>query len=374
MRSHIVKLSVYLFVALTLAACDHSNSRRMTPPEEYAQAELKNEITVLKNSNAVDILFVVDNSESMELHQQKLAANIQHFVKSFEEGNQKLDYHIGITPIFDSVRYGSIIHDFNPNGFLLPLNGETGDKQKYFYTREHQDVGLLARSIHIGIKRLKNEKTGKYQGPEFEEALSPIYAAFTEPALSSPSNQGFYRPEARLAVIIITDADDASPGLSGADLDYFLKKLKNDPAGEKISTFGVLARRGVCAKIDYGMLDLPQRILDFLDASGGRELSLCDGNFAEMLTTIGQQIQQKLPKQTFLLQGVPEYGTLKVFIGGVELAPGPQTWSYDPNRNGVVIRAVPKGNRPEDLVVTIKYTKVNMQNLKNGRAKRYQVQ
>lgn len=373
MKSPLVKQWSFLFFALALAACDHSNSSRMTPPEQYSQVELKNEITVLKNSNAVDILFVVDNSESMEPHQKKLAANIQHFVNTFEQGSQNLDYHIGITPIYDSSRYGSDIQNFNPNGFLLPLNGETGDKQKYFYTRSHQDLPLLARSIHIGVKPLK-DKEGHYQGPEREESLSPVYAAFSDPALSSPTNQGFYRPEARLAVIIITDADDYSPGLSGAGLDYFLKSLKNDPTGEKISTFGVLASRDDCAKVDPDMADTPQRILDFLAVSQGRALSLCKGNFAEMLTSISQEIQQKVPKQAFVLQGVPEHGTLKVLIGGVELPPGPQTWTYDPTQNSIVVTAVPKGDKPEDLLLTIKYTKVNMQNQKNGRAKRYQFQ
>lgn len=348
--------------------CDRSNNRRMTPPEAYTPVEIKNEIEVLKNSNAVDILFVVDNSETMAVHQANLSANIDHFVKSFES-NKNIDYHIGIVPIFDSVRYGSIIKTFNPNGYLLPLKGETGNKPKFYYTREHNNLKLLADSIRIGVLPLK-DKTGNYQGPEFEEILSPIYATFTEPALSSVNNKGFYRPEARLAVIMITDADDASPGISGSDLDYFLKNLKQDPRGEKISTFGVLANREECDKVDFGMVDNAQKVIDFIDASRGQVLSLCKENFASMLTSIGQQIQSKVQRQDYLLQGIPEMGTLTVTVGGQVLKPGPLTWTYDPTTNVISISYVPKSSKAEDRAVSIKYTRVNMQNIRNGRAKR----
>jgi hypothetical protein len=359
---------VLVAIACGTNGCDQSNSRRMTPPEEYSQVDLKTEISVLKNSNAVDVLFVVDNSESMKTHQQKLAANIQYFVKAFNT-SKNLDYHIGVTPIFDSKRYGSEIKNFNPNGFLLPLKGDTGSLPKFFYTRQHNNLDLLAKSIYIGVLPLRDQQ-GNLQGPEFEEVLSPVYAAFTEPAMSSPSNQGFFRPDARLSVIMITDADDSSPGLSGGDLDYFLKNLKNDPSGSKISVFGVLADKDECAKVDYGMVDKPHRLIEFLDASRGKLLSLCKGNFATMLTEIGQEIEQKVQKQKFPLQGIPEHGTLKVSVGGVELAPGPRTWTYNPTTNEVAITALPKSQRQEDLSISIKYRRVNMQNQKNGRAKR----
>lgn len=368
MRQTLTLVSSVLAISALVSACEQSNGRRMTPPEIVTPVELKNEISVLKNSNAVDILFVVDNSATMEAHQAKLSANINHFVKAFE-ANKNLDYHLGILPVFDSVRYGKEIKNFNQNGFLLPLKGNTGNKPKYYYTREHNDPQLLANSIRIGVLPLK-DKNGNYQGPEFEEVLSPIYAALTEPALSSPTNKGFFRPEARLAIILITDADDASPGISGSDLDYFLKTLKQDPRGEKISTFGVLANRTDCEKVDYGMADKPHRILDFLEASRGEALSLCKGDFASMLKTISQQIQQKVQKQEFVLRGIPELGSLKVVVGGKEIKSGPQTWTYDPTLNLVSISYMPKSSAPEDRTVVITYTKVNMENLKNGRARK----
>lgn len=367
----VLKVTV-LCSLLAMNACYKSNGRRMTPPEEYTGEIFNGEMATLQNSNAVDILFVIDNSESMAIHQDKLAASIQHFVKAFETNN-KLDYHVGIVPIYDSSRYGTKVKTFNPNGYLLPLKGDTGSKPNNYYTREHNNSSLLAESIHIGVIPLK-DANGVDQGPQLEEIFSPIYATFTEPAVSAETNKGFYRPEARLAVIIITDADDTSPGLSGSDLDYFLKALKQDPMGEKISTFGVLADRNdkECVKVDPGLTDKPQRILDFIDASGGTVMSLCKGDYASLLASIGQQIESKTQKQQFQLSGIPEFSTLRVSIGGEELAPGPKTWSFDPTLNRITITFVPKSSKPEDRTVKIMYTKVNIENYRNGRAKKYE--
>jgi hypothetical protein len=371
------RFSILMIMAIMLSllnGCDHSNSRRMTAPEEYQSVELKNEVAVLKNTNAIDILFVVDNSKSMTIHQRNLANNIQHFVKAFD-ANKEVDYHIGVTSVFDSTRYGSVVQNFNPNGFLLPLKGNTGDNSKYFYTKRHNDLTLLANSIHIGVLNLEQG------GPEKEEALSPIDQAFKEPALSSPTNQGFLRPDARLAIIIITDADDSSPNLAETDLDYTLKRFKDDPMGDKISTFAVLANRDYCkddkdclnrcAKVDPDLKgEKPYRILNFITASDGKELSLCKGDFAATLSQIGAAIEKKVQRQFFPLQGVPEHGTLKVYLGDKELPPGAKTWTYDPTRNTVIVTAIPSGTSQEELKIRINYTRVNMQNQKNGRAKR----
>lgn len=363
-------LTPVLFMGLT--ACYQTNPRKMTPPEVVTSVNEKNEVTFLKKSNAVDILFVIDNSDSMAVHQENLAANIKYFVEAFNE-NETLDYHIGITPIFDSVRYGKEIKTFNPNGALLPLNGEVGNNPRYYYTRAHNDMDLLAKSIHIGVLPLKN-KDNEYQGPEFEEILSPVFAALNEPIISSETNRGFYRPDARLAVIMITDADDSSPGLSGGDLDSFLRHLKNDPLGQKISTFGVLARRSECPKVDYGMPKAPERILDFIEASQGAALSLCKGNFAEMLSNIGQQIERKSSKQVFRLENKPEAGTIKLFVGDKEIPPGPRTWQYNSRINAVVVTATPKDDSQDiEVPISIRYVQTNMQNQINGRARRFEL-
>lgn len=365
-------------LSLLTASCDHTNNTRMTPPEVREKVQEKGgEIFELTTSNAVDILFVIDNSESMKNHQENLSRNIHQMVNSVEK-NKSLDYHIGITSIFD-FRYGNEITKFNPNGYLLPLKGKTNGHPQYYYTREHNNINLLAESLLIGVLPLK-DKNGRYTGPEREESLSPIWSAFHEPALSSPTNQGFYRPDARLAIVIITDADDSSLNLSAVGLDDFLRDLKNNPDGSKISTFGILANKRDCSFVDPGMIDEPTHILNFLYASQGHVYSLCKGSIADVLSKIGNTIQSKIEKQRFHLHDIPELGTIKVYLGTTtnekgeliksELLPESQTWGYDPVNNDIVVSAIPKSKKPEDRVISIEYTKVKMTNVINGRAKR----
>jgi len=391
-------LSILMTPTLLLISCDHTNSRKMTPPEVRDNSgKAEGEIAELKISNAVDILFVIDNSESMKVHQENLARNINKLVTVIEN-NKTLDYHIGITSVFDK-RYGFEIAKFNPNGFLFPLKGDTKGLPTNYYTREHNNIDLLAKSLLIGILPLKIN--GMYVGPEEEQLFSPIYSAFSEPAISSPSNQGFYRPEARLAIIIITDADDSSPNISGSDLDTFLRGLKNSPDGSKISTFGILATNRLnkngkrfCDKVDPGLKTPdPANIYSFLDASKGSKFSLCgDGDtFDSVMEKIGNQIEGKTAKQIIHLKEIPEYGTIKVYLAASDYQDNDSTckendnvcqdnskkrtditnWGYDSVNNNIVINSIPKNSPPENKFIKVKYTKVYMANVKNGRTTRF---
>ncbi len=357
-----------LLSLMTMISCDHTNSQRMTPPEKIQKSSMEAEAAELKTTNAVDILFVIDNSASMTTHQQNLSKNIIRFVESLDK-NSDLDYHIGVTTIFDAA-YGPIVKNYNPNGFLIPLKKSIPGLPSNYYTRAHQDLNLLAESLLIGVLPLY-DKEGHRQGPEVEQIFSPILAAVTEPALSSLSNAGFYRPEARLAVIMVTDADDSSPGLSGSQLHSELKQIKNNPDGSLLSYFGLLANKNDCDKVDPGMENgVPQNIIDFININQGQVYSLCKSKaFSDVLAQMGEQIVNKTPSQNISLKAIPEYETLKVYLGNEELKAGPRTWGYDPARNLVIVSAIPKGSSPEARKIRIEYTVVNMENVKNGRAK-----
>lgn len=362
-------LTVYLYLIIFLNfGCDQTNNQKMTPPEMIRKSSMESEAAELKTTNAVDILFVIDNSESMLSHQDNLSKNIHHFVQSIEK-IKELDYHIGVTTIFDST-YGPVVKKFNPKGFLIPLKKAQPGLPFNYYTREHKDLQLLSESLLIGVIPLKDNK-GQLQGPQVEEVFSPVLAAVTEPAISSINNAGFYRPEARLAVILVTDADDSSPGLSGSQLHDELKKIKSNPDGSLLSYFGLLTNKKDC-KVDPGMTyGVPQNIIDFINSNQGQVYSLCNSKGLEsVLSKMGDTIINKTPSQKIALKSIPEYETLKVYLGDVELKPGPRTWGYDPARNLVIMTALPQNNLPESRKIRIEYTIVNMENLKNGRSRK----
>ena len=157
----------------------------------------------------MDILFVIDTSESMRCDQENLSKNINQFVNQITR-NDKVDFHIGATAVWDSKSYGDAPRKFK-NGELRPISD--GSSQRYI-TKKNSN--LLGKSLKLGVEPLRylqgdsGAKNPKITGPEFEELFSPILAAFSD-EMTQGSNRGFRRPDAHLAVIIITDTGDLTP-------------------------------------------------------------------------------------------------------------------------------------------------------------------
>ncbi|MES2856427.1 MAG: hypothetical protein V4692_11220 [Bdellovibrionota bacterium] len=263
-------------------------------------------------SPKVDVLFVIDNSASMVAHQQKLKDNINGFAEAFDKSG-KVDFQIGVVAVFDSKRYGSAVQDFYPIGQLQPLKDPKFPGApvpgNQFVTRAPGHVEVLGESLKIGvIPRFAKDAAGKEidgGGPEYEELFSPVKAAL------DGRNAGFVRPEASLAVIMITDADDSSPDVGPEELDKYLLNLKGGDRS-KVSKFAVLALGRTC-KPDPGLEagDLPSRILTFLKAGGEttdkNSFSLCDSNYGAKLKRVGEIIQKKAEKPLIIrLPQIPE--------------------------------------------------------------------
>lgn len=348
-------------------------------------------------SRKVDILFVIDTSESMVRHQENLKANIDHFVDSFRR-HFDVDFHIGIVSIWDSIRYNKIVTEPYGLGKLRPLKGlsdssllATGPQ---FITREtDRYVEVLGESLKVGIEPRyvsSKNKDGRLVfaqdadgkliddgGPEFEELFSPVL-----PALSG-QNAGFYRPDAHLAVVMITDADDSTPDLTA---DLLARKIFDLKAGDQklVSGYAALALDG-CA-VDPGRevrdaqkqvvrVNSASHIIDFVQRTGGTYFNLCDEKFGEGLGAIGRLIEEKTESQMRIkLRQRPDISTLRVsyVVGGrrIMLTPG-ENFSYVEDANEILIR----GNSPAILSfpageIKIDFTPINWSRYKSGHVKR----
>lgn len=80
--------------ALALSACAPANPQKMAPPDTYVQTNQSASVAAKSAFKPkVDILFVIDNSDSMVKHQENLKANINRFVEAFE-ANKRIDFQI----------------------------------------------------------------------------------------------------------------------------------------------------------------------------------------------------------------------------------------------------------------------------------------
>ncbi len=208
-------LSLGLFIAV---AC---NSRSLAIPHSR---EERQEVRVYPQSleKEVDLLFVIDNSESMDPHQANLRAN---FVKLMEAlRSDKLDDRI------PSVRIGIVSTDVGVGVGGLESNGCTKNGDDGRLVRENKKTrcpmlpkdGWISYDVDTNKTNLEgcsgdpvdcvmeaftclaNLGTG---GCGFEQPLEAAWRAL-DPKLGR--NPGFLREDALLAVVFITDEDDCS--------------------------------------------------------------------------------------------------------------------------------------------------------------------
>jgi hypothetical protein len=341
-----------------LSACAPNSPKRQSPIEGPGSAELAAEVKTYDLTPKVDILVVVDNSMSMKIHQENLSKNIAGFVKGFAD-NQLLDFHFGVVPIWDSVHFDKDVHGQTvrkhfPLGHLLPLKNPDFDAKnpssKEFLDGDHFISKATPNYVEVMKKTLL---VGEDLGPAFEELFTPVLPALSE-ELAAGDNKGFYRKDAFLIVIFISDTDDAKIDISPNQLALDLIQMKDGDAS-KVSVVGVLSPSSdmKCEK-DAGGVSGPVRVEELIARTNGKELDLCSKDFGDGLAKIGRDLSVKVPKQIIRLPSIPDYSpalynadvkkdkSLQIYTGSVlmkkAVAPNFEDgWSYDPSNQSISI-------------------------------------
>lgn len=164
-------------------------------------------------TRALDLLFVVDNSHSMEVEQQRLIAAFDDLVATLTEiGGVLPDLHVGVV----SSNAGSAGQSGVPG---CPVQGDGGALQAVTHPAATHCPSLadaFASDIATATGRQTNY-TGTLTdtfaclaalgegGCGFEMHLESAWLA-----LQPGKNPGFYRDDAHLAVVIVADEDDCS--------------------------------------------------------------------------------------------------------------------------------------------------------------------
>jgi hypothetical protein len=338
-----IKTSI-IAASLILAACAPEDPKRQLhkepiPPPAPEMVVDRAKVNNQYESPKVDILFVMDNSLSMRPHQETLIANIDKFADSFIQ-NTDVDFHVGAVKVFDSITFKDTV----PNGVL------TGG----FVARSADTVTDLKRILNIGVAA-PNKENPASGGPEFEEIFSPIKAALTEPNLSG-ANAGFYRPEAHLAIIIVSDANDASPNFDETNLEAFLVALKNRRA-DKISVYGVVSISEEGRTCHQDPSGSSARVNNLLKNMKGNRFSLCDRSFGRKLGAVGSDIAAKAVfSRVVELAHVPkDVRSITVSCEG-QVVPRDQ-WEYDSRAFTVALKRSYQACRADNAEIEVRYEK-----------------
>jgi hypothetical protein len=289
-----------------------------------------------------------------------------------------MDYHIGVTSLFDHTRWvkGAANCDFD-NGQLRPLKHMIPDpanpgkqieeilNNQNFVTNADSDVvGILKDTLVLG------EQPFHKCGYKFEEEFGPVKAALQEPILSG-ANKGFYRPEAELAVIFVSDADDETQDMTSENMKDVLLAAKNNKR-ELISVFAVTtsadANDKSCPRDNDGP---PTKLHELVDKMNGRYLNLCDQDFGNQLAGFARMIRQRALVKVIPLSKVPDLSTVEVRYGGALVSPGAKGWVYDLKSHAIVVspdvftNGTSAGGISANAKITVDYVAIDMQNAFN---------
>lgn len=269
--------------------------------------------------NAVDILFVVDNSGSMSLYQKDLSDRVPLLIDELYKSG--VDFHAGVITTDD----------------LDSVNGQGRLYAGYVDSNSPDGRARLSQMLLPGIR-----------GSGTEMVFDPILKALSEPNLSTV-NSGFYRPQAKLAIVFLTDADDQSQNTTASGMIDFLKVLKGDLSNVLVEGFFIQSTETKCAR---GSEPVATRIEDFMKqaAPNSYSYSLCSGTMTADVLELAEHLVELagangkptkvVPKVNRIpLPMIPEYSTLTVNYGSQAIRQGDLQagWVYNSATNEVLL-------------------------------------
>ena len=296
-----------------------------------------------EGSNVVDIIWIVDNSGSMEDEQNDIADNFENFIDSFVTSNT--DYRMGISSTDTSGPGGVYKHDGEFLGRVPVLSSEMSayDVKRNFM-----------RNMQLGIG-----------GSGRERGLTAATRALRKNDNQESNNYGFLRENAFLAVIIVSDENDCS---LDSTLSY-IEAIKSYKAGtpERVAIYSIVDTERESYEDPYttpidrdiyydGWINPGGlRYMRAADETGGFSKDIHD-DFAESLVDIGSDIVELT--NSFKLQNVPIISSIVVKVNGNEIVEDEDNgWKYDDSTGSVVFTGTAIPQAGASISITYTYIK-----------------
>lgn len=246
------------------------------PDEDPGGFDIQKDTFFQKGGNpAVDILFVVDNSGSMADEQAKLGDRIKNFLSHLDG----VDWQLGITTT--DVSNGS----YGLRGSLLTWEG-TGSK---ILTK---DVTNFEKTFLKTVVRKETSDCSHDCPSGDEQALKAVMLAMDK---RNSTNAGFFRLNADLAVVFLSDEDEMSTGPVNAtkpeDVLAHFRSIWGDT--KRMDAYGIVIAPGdtACYNEQYSSGgNFGTHVASLVDKTRGLLGSICDQDYGSTLGQIGDRV------------------------------------------------------------------------------------
>ena len=279
----------------------------------YSDFRLENQsIQVASSKNKIDILFVVDNSFSMRHEQRKLGDGFKNFISQLKD----LDWRIGITTTDGSkerhyLAYENVTGDQSPelliadwrDGRLADLYGAG------FWDQNTKKYNYLTPNVKNVQKVFSRNIKRKETGSKFEQGIYTTYRAI-ERAVANNGNvkenrilNEFFRQDAALAVVVISDEDDSGSEERNRP-ENLIAHVKRSFGEDKVFQFhSIIAHTQSCINGNGKTYGYNYEKLSRL--TGGIVGDICFDKYDRMLANIGKGLSS-LTKTTYQIKCIPQ--------------------------------------------------------------------
>jgi hypothetical protein len=279
-----------------------------------------------------DVLFVVANTASMAEELSSLAANAQAFMDVAQDFSSS--FHVAVVTT-------DMIGTATPGQFLgspkIITQGSQGGTQ----------LASIFQSLSA-------------TGAPTNQGLAAVAAALASPLTIDPAtNGGFLREEARLAVVVVSDEDDASSGSTEAYASL-LGSLKRS-TNQSMVTLSAIVGDAAPSTNSHGQPGCTSSAGDAAagnryraaqQATGGQFYSVCSSDWAGLAQELGFEVFSD--RRTFELSRWATGSGMEVWVNGT-LVPATD-WTYDAATNRITFAkaAIP----PNRSTITVSYPTV----------------
>jgi hypothetical protein len=362
----------FFIIGIALAACKSRDSNT-TPPAHYQQKPdiVAQVVKIGATGEAqvtfapkVDIVFIMDDSQSMKQYIDWFQKNVDRLVDSLTSA-KSLDIRVGFTRIWDQTRYTTGIvapvckgKDGQPdelnyitNGALFDLKLPAGQEDKFqsFKGRKFlspQEAGgydVLKASLSVPEQPLIQNQPGQCErGPLVESVLGPIRWSYF-----GSYNKDFWRPDSLKVFIVLSDAYEGTAS-TGDQIDSRFRNALRAPAQGyqdkyRVYVAGVVPGPARACPGDYGFgrpsIFPETEIAKLARLSNGKIFSICDKNYGDHLANFGDDIKKtvfknKVYKIETINKSAPAKKQTKLLLDGHELKEG--TLTLDSEGNDVI--------------------------------------
>lgn len=282
----------------------------------------------------VDILFIDDNSSSMEAMQNSLGSRFS----SFANAVQGIDWQIGVTTTDCSA---------GPYGICGSLLTMAGTASKVLTPATPNFANVFADTI------VRPETVGCLVRADCPSGDStPLRATAAAMQKANTVNAGFFRDGATLAVVMLTNANennDAPKAGSVTPANVMAQFQATFGTQKFFRAYSIAVLNGDAACLAQqqmaGLAAYATYPIALATQTGGISVSICSANYGPLLQQIGDDLDLQIVPNVIRLAHVPLAGSVKV-----TLAPATGTaWTVN---NDKIVFAAPL---PAGTVINIEY-------------------